>query len=127
MTDEPAISPTYTAFFDVAGKCLTVIMNDRQLESWPGAVHSAAVDAGTTPNDIFWDGTGVAERQPFPITITPNRVEGIPAGTVVHFKTNTETVNDGEIEFSVVMPETLRIVLEHPHYLNDIFEVPCEA
>lgn len=105
------------AFFDDMGRTLAIA--DGVIMGPPtDTAFEAEVALEDTVNDIYFDiVTGaVKARLPFDLTIQRNKISGIPAGTTA-FIGDFELVNDGEIEFIADVEETLRVSLDHPHYL----------
>lgn len=117
-----------TAFFDATGKCIGIAEGDQMNIVFPEAAFRSLVGLNASPNSIYCDTSGeVLSRQPFNLSVSTNVIEGLPAGTQVVMPTSDVVVDDGRLELEVAYPQTLRVTLVHPHYLEQTVEVPCEA
>lgn len=118
----------HNAYFNALGECLTITSATFSQEDFPQGVYSASVPRETNPNDIYWniEAESVEEKTAFSVIVTPNTISDIPPGTTIHFKSNSGVIDDGIAEFTVSLPETLTVILEHPHHVSAIIEVSCE-
>lgn len=64
----------------------------------------------------------------FDITISPNRIDGLPVGTkaLVGY-TDAHIIDDGDLEIDVEYDEVVPVWLIHPLYSDLHVEVPCEG
>lgn len=67
-------------------------------------------------------------RQPFDLTITGNVVSGLPESTEILFltdRTRGAMDDSGTLEIEVDYAQTIRLRLDHPHYLTQEIAVEC--
>lgn len=110
----------HTAYFDVNGKLL-IISSGGVMEPPDNAVYSQEVD---DPNDfnIYYDAEA-KPKMPFALTVTRNKIEGIPVGTTAFMEDGVEVIDDGSIEFVVNYEGETAVFLEHPHYISQAVTV----
>ena len=67
------------------------------------------------------------EKTEMPVTVEHGHITGIPAGTsaIVRIGRLAEPIDDGVLEIAAAWAETVRVVLQHPHFLPAELEVPC--
>lgn len=118
-----------TLAFDEAGRCVGVINDYIDLKDFPGAKYVKHTSIAHMAESVRLD---VATQQlvfkaPMPAKVSPNKVEGLPVGTLALINGVEVEVNDGVLDLEVMYPETVWVYLRHSHYLDGHVEVPCEA
>lgn len=105
----------HTAYFDINGKLL-IISSGGVMQPPDNAVYSQEVDDPTNFN-IYYD-TEAKPKMAFALTVTRNKIEGIPVGTTAFMDDGVEVINDGSIEFVVNYEGEAGVFLEHPYYIS---------
>lgn len=116
-----------TAFFDERGRLLCIAEGNSLSAEVPGMAHVVAVDPRLTANDIWFNGTNVCVKRQFEVSVSANRIQGLPVGTLVITPTESYQVDDGDIEFVVQYACLIKVALDHPHFITTTVEVPCES
>lgn len=119
---------SFAAAFDSAGRCKYVV--DGELDTIDFSQEAAVVVLENTvsPDSIWYDHeTGqMRGKAPFPVSVSNNKIEGVPAGTTARVGDETFLVDTGVIELEVDYPEVVRVWMSHIRYLDVMLEVPCE-
>lgn len=105
-------------YFDSTGRVLLVSDGSMQMDPPPGTANSVELPVEATANNIYY-AEGLQFRQPFPVTLSRNRIDGLPVGTLA----NGVEVNDGVIEYEADIERILWVTLDHPHYLYEVVHV----
>lgn len=118
-----------TFAFNSAGVCMYSLNKEVAAEDLPDATYVVHMPEGTDVNSVWYDTSThrVFTRTYLQPVISANRISGLPSGTKAALGAEMIDVTDNEIEFEVDYPQTLRVILFHPSYLDTVVEVPCEA
>lgn len=117
-----------TAYFRADGACIGIIDGEGVEMEIPDAAHVVSVAADVSPNLIWCDENGIVHpKNKFEITVATNTISGIPVGTRAHLPNESVDIDDSTLELEVAMPTTMLVILEHPRYLTEQVEVPCEG
>lgn len=120
---------SFMAVFDTDGRCKYVL--DGSPESVDVSSEAAVVymDERINPNDVWYDhvASKMLPRTPFRISIGQNKIERIPAGTVIYVGSESVVMNENSIEFEVDYAQTVVATLLNVRHLDRTVEVPCEA
>lgn len=110
---------TRRAYFDAGGKLLLLLETGTIMEPPPTVVFVVPVPDDAHATTIYYDVEAgeVKFRAQMPLTITRNRVEGVPAGSLVIYPDGDHIVDDGLIEIEQDVEGQLRLYIDHPHYL----------
>jgi hypothetical protein len=118
-----------TVVFDETGRCKYVLEGDASVADLSSEAAVVQSETAVDPNKVWYDHevSEMRARTPFVVSVTVNKIEHIPFGTLLNVKNESTVVESGEIEFEVDYPETLRVLLRHVRHLDTTVEVPCEA
>ncbi|EQB30338.1 hypothetical protein [Sphingobium ummariense] len=112
------------AYFTEAGQLLVIA--SAQANYPDPTIIEVAVAEGTMPNAIYLElaTMTVKQRQPFDLSVSHNRIGGLPAGTSLVMGDTKHVIEDGTAEFEADTVETIYVNLSHPHYLDQYVAVP---
>lgn len=120
---------SFMAVFNADGRCKYVL--DGNPEAVDSSSEAAVVymDEKLDPNTVWYDhaASKMIPRTPFRISVSPNKIENIPAGTVAHVGSDSLVVNEGAIELEVDYAQKVIVTLLHVRHLDAVVEVHCEA
>lgn len=63
------------------------------------------------------------DKIPFDLTVNGMTISGIPVGTSVRVEDDFYIVDDGVLEVTSDIPETIRIILKHVNYLKEVLSI----
>lgn len=117
------------AVFDEQGRCKYVVNAEDNSADFGSQPAVATVSDATDPNTIWFDhvSSRVMARTPFPVSVSMNKITGVPQGTAVYVGSECVVVTEGLIEFEVDYPQVLRVVMTHVRHTDMTIEVPCEV
>lgn len=115
--------------FDSVGRCKYVLTGDSG--SVDVSTEQAVVYTENTvdPNLVWYDygAEKMLPRTPFPVTVSLNRIEGIPSGTTAYVGSDSAVIDTGVLELEVEYPEIVQVLLMHVRHVDKVVEVPCEV
>lgn len=120
---------SFMAVFDQDGRCKYVLDGDPSSVDVSSELAVVHASEPINPNAVWYDHDfgEMITRSPFRVLVSSNKIENIPVGTTAYIGLESIVVDDGTLEFDVVYPQQLRVVLTHVRHTDTIVEVPCEA
>lgn len=111
--------------FDHTGRCLYSV--NAEVDHDGATVVLSEIEA--RPDEVWYDHDAgeMKYRSPMPAVVTTNRIDHIPAGSVVVVGVDEVVVDDGTFEIEVSAPQTIRVTVSHVRHLTAELEVPCEV
>jgi hypothetical protein len=118
-----------TLAFGADGRCMCAVNDFIESENFPEAAIVLHTEQTLTANQVWYDIANevLVLRRPIQVGVSPNMVVGVPAGTTAIVGTDEIPVDDGSIELEVDYPQTVKLVLLNPRFLDTVVEVPCEV
>ena len=120
---------SFMAVFDAGGRCKYVLDGSLDAVDVSGEAAVAYMDEKVDPNTVWYDhaASKMIPRTPLRISVSRNKIEGIPADTVAHVGSDSFVVTEGSIELEVDYAQTVVVTLLHVRHLDRVVEVQCEA
>jgi hypothetical protein len=120
---------SFMAVFDENGRCKYVLdgnTDSADVGNEPAVVY---MEEAVDPNTVWYDHSSgkMLPRTPFRVSITNNKIERVPSGTVIYIGSDSAVVNEGSIEFEVDYAQTVVATMMHVRHLNKVVEVRCEV
>jgi len=114
-----------TFFFSGDGKCVVMVNSVVELDNELGlaGMHN---NEHRSSDCYLHDGVMYGAKM-FDEVVSINTVSNLPVGTTVICNGDLIAVSDGTLELVVDYQSTMSVILTHPHYIDKIVEVPCEA
>jgi len=118
-----------TFAFDATGKCVCSVNKAVGADFFPDALYVVQMPVNTDVNSVWYDVENgrVGFKKPLQVTVSTNRVSGLPAGSKVAVDGELRNVESGSIEFEVDYPQLLKVVVFNLKHLDTVVEVPCEV
>lgn len=120
---------SFMAVFDQNGRCKYTLDGSPESADLSSEAAVVYLDSPVNPNEVWYDHAAGAmrPRTHFRLLVSQNKIEGIPAGTVVYVGSESAVINEGYIEFEVSYPQKVVATLMHVRHMEKVVEVQCEA